>query len=60
MSAVKNEIRAFLRRTGMPKTKFGRLVMKDPAFVDRLYREEYTPRPGTVEKLKSFIKEYQS
>jgi len=58
--SLRSEVRSFLRRTGMPKTKLGRLTMNDPVFVDRLYREEYTPRAETVRKLRAFMSEYVS
>ncbi len=51
---VGREVEQFLRRTGMPATKFGRLAVNDPRFVLdlRLGRE---PRPHTSARVIDFI-----
>ena len=54
----KNDVRKFLRQTGMPKTRFGRLAVNDPNFVDRLERSE--PRPETISRVQRFMEDYQN
>lgn len=51
---VGREVEKFLRRTGMPATKFGRLAVNDPRFVLdlRLGRE---PRSHTAARVIDFI-----
>lgn len=51
---VGREVEKFLRRTGMPATKFGRLAVNDPRFVLdlRLGRE---PRSHTAARVIAFI-----
>jgi len=51
------EIERFLRRTGMPWTRFGRLAARDPRFVEDL-RNGRTPRPTTVERVEHFMNTY--
>ena len=51
-------IEKFLRQTGMPATKFGRLAARDPRFVLDL-RNGRIPRTGTERKIESFITDYQ-
>ena len=48
------DIESFLRRTGMPWTKFGRLATRDPRFVGDL-RNGRTPRPETVARVEHFM-----
>lgn len=50
-------IEKFLRQTGMPATKFGRLAAQDPRFVLDL-RNGRIPRTGTERKIESFIVSY--
>lgn len=50
-------IERFLRETGMPWTKFGRLAAHDPRFVEDL-RNGRTPRPETAERIDAFIASY--
>ncbi len=52
------EIERFLRRTGMPWTRFGRLATHDPRFVEDL-RNGRTPRPETARRVRQFITSYQ-
>ncbi|MGB7374060.1 MAG: hypothetical protein WA922_07925 [Pontixanthobacter sp.] len=51
-------IEKFLRRTGMPATKFGRLAAHDPRFVLDL-RNGRMPRPRTEEKVHGFMLKYE-
>jgi hypothetical protein len=48
------KIEVFLRRTGMPATKFGRLAMRDPRLVTDL-RHGRLPRPHTEELVEHFM-----
>ncbi len=52
------KIEVFLRRTGMPPTKFGRLATHDPRFVLDL-RNGRTPRGRTVERVEHFMNTYR-
>lgn len=51
------KIEVFLRRTGMPATKFGRLATSDPSFVLDL-RNGRTPRSVTEARVEHFMNEY--
>ena len=48
------KIERFLRETGMPWTKFGRLAAHDPRFVEDL-RNGRCPRPQTTERIEHFM-----
>ncbi|MDN3644935.1 hypothetical protein QWY75_01800 [Pontixanthobacter aestiaquae] len=50
-------IEKFLRQTGMPATKFGRLATHDPRFVLDL-RNGREPRSNTERRVESFIADY--
>jgi hypothetical protein len=50
-------IERFLRDTGMPWTKFGRLAAHDPRFVGDL-RNGRTPRPATAKRVEHFMNTY--
>lgn len=52
------KIETFLRRTGMPPTKFGRLATHDPRFVLDL-RMGRTPRPHTETRVEHFMNTYR-
>ncbi|HEX8058945.1 MAG TPA: hypothetical protein VF481_19910 [Novosphingobium sp.] len=52
------QIEKFLRETGMPWTKFGRLAAHDPRFVEDL-RNGRTPRPQTEARIVQFIQNYR-
>lgn len=52
------QIERFLRETGMPWTKFGRLAAHDPRFVEDL-RNGRIPRPGTQTRIEHFMNEYR-
>lgn len=51
------QIETFLRRTGMPWTKFGRLAAHDPRFVGDL-RNGRTPRADTAARIERFMAGY--
>lgn len=50
-------IERFLRQTGMPWTKFGRLAARDPRFVQDL-RNGRVPRPVLETRVEHFMNEY--
>ena len=50
------EINAFLRRTQMPATKFGRLAVRDPRLVGDLRRGRQ-PGKRVAAKVRGFIAE---
>lgn len=52
------DVERFLRATGMPWTKFGRLAVNDPLFVKQL-RNGRTPRPRTETKVRHFMETYK-
>ena len=51
------QIEKFLRRTGMPWTRFGRLAASDPRFVGDLRRGR-TPRGDTAARIERFMASY--
>lgn len=51
------QIEVFLRDTGMPWTRFGRLAAHDPRFVGDL-RNGRTPRPATAMRIEHFMNNY--
>jgi hypothetical protein len=53
------QIEKFLRETGMPWTKFGRLAARDPRFVEDL-RNGRTPRPATEARIAHFMTAYSA
>lgn len=52
------QIERFLRETGMPWTKFGRLAAHDPRFVEDL-RNGRIPRPQTQARIEHFMNTYR-
>jgi len=52
------QIEIFLRRTGMPRTKFGRLAARDPRLVDDL-RNGREPRVALQARVEHFMNTYQ-
>ena len=52
------KIEVFLRRTGMPPTRFGRLATDDPRFVFDL-RNGRSPRGRTETRVEHFMNEYR-
>lgn len=53
------QIEIFLRKTDMPRTRFGRLAAHDPRFVSDL-RNGRLPRPGMEERIEGFMRGYQA
>ena len=53
------KIEKFLRRTGMPATKFGLLATRDPRFVLDL-RNGRTPRLRMEQKVEHFMNIYDN
>ncbi|HET9630684.1 MAG TPA: hypothetical protein VFP14_14505 [Novosphingobium sp.] len=53
------KIERFLRETGMPWTKFGRLATHDPRFVQDL-RNGRIPRDYTADRVEHFMNTYRS
>lgn len=51
-------IEKFLRQTGMPATKFGRLAAHDPRFVLDL-RNGRIPRTNTEKRVQNFMTSYE-
>lgn len=51
-------IERFLRETGMPWTKFGRLAAHDPRFVGDL-RNGRVPRSATAKRVEHFMNIYE-
>ena len=51
-------IERFLRETGMPWTKFGRLATRDPRFVQDL-RNGRTPRSATARRVEQFMADFR-
>ena len=52
------KVEKFLRSTGMPPTKFGRLATQDPRFVFDL-RNGREPRQRTVERVLAYLETAQ-
>ncbi|MDE1914604.1 MAG: hypothetical protein KGJ57_03975 [Sphingomonadales bacterium] len=50
-------IETFLRKTGMPWTKFGRLVAHDPRLVGDMRRGRQ-PGPAMARRIEIFINSY--
>jgi hypothetical protein len=50
-------VERFLRETGMPWTKFGRLATRDPRFVADL-RNGRVPRPPVQARVEHFMNTY--
>lgn len=48
------KIERFLRASGLPPTKFGRLAINDPRLIDDL-RNGREPRASTVKRIEAFI-----
>lgn len=52
----RREVREFLDRTGMAWATFGRLALKDPAFVGRLLGpEKLDPKLSTADKVSRWM-----
>lgn len=48
------EIEQYIERHGLSPTRFGRLAVKDPRFVEDL-RSGRLPRRGTLERVSAFM-----
>lgn len=53
------QIERFLRQTGMPWTKFGRLAIGDPRFVHDL-RNGREPREAMTRRVQTFMSSYHA
>ena len=51
------QVERFLRETGMPWTKFGRIVAHDPRLVGDM-RNGRIPRPALAGRIADFINSY--
>lgn len=51
-----DQIECYLAQTHMPPSKFGRLAVGDPRFVEDL-RGGRHPRPQTCERVRRYIRE---
>lgn len=51
-------VERFLRDTGMSWTRFGRLAVRDPRFVEDL-RNGRLPRPRTEQRVEHFMNIYR-
>ncbi len=49
-----SDVEAFLAKTGMPPSIFGKKAVNDPAFVQRL-REGIDPRKRTMDRVADFM-----
>ncbi len=54
---IGREVEQFLQRTGMPRTKFGRLAVNDPRLVGDL-RNGRQPGPRMTARIASFIRDF--
>ena len=52
------KVEKFLRQTGMPATKFGRLAVHDPRFVSDL-RNGREPQVRTERRIEHFMNTYR-
>ena len=52
------QIELFLRETGLPWTKFGRLAVRDPRFVEDL-RNGRSPNERTEKRVEHFMNNYR-
>lgn len=53
-----HQIERFLRETGMPWTKFGRLAVRDPRLVGDMRRGR-EPGPKMASRLQTFMTSYR-
>lgn len=58
MLMLLRKVERFLRETGMPWTRFGRLAARDPRFVEDL-RNGRTPRSATEKRIEHFMNKYK-
>ena len=59
MQQFRNEIEAYLRRTGTKPSTFGRSFLCDPGFVSRI-RAGGEARPSTIEKVRAKMRKHPS
>lgn len=59
LDKLTEEVDAFLRATGMPKTNFGRAVANDPRLVSRL-RQGSDVTTTTADRIRRYMSEYAS
>ena len=52
-----HKIESFLAETGIPWTKFGRIVAHDPRLVGDM-RNGRNPRPALAKRIENFINSY--
>lgn len=52
--AILSKVERYLRKHGMPQTKFGRLAVRDPRLVGDL-RNGREPRAQTVARIEAFL-----
>lgn len=50
-----SEIEQYIARHGLSPTRFGRLAVKDPRFVEDL-RSGRSPRRGTLERVSAYMR----
>ena len=53
------KVERFLSANSMPRTRFGRLAVQDPRFVDDL-RNGREPRPALTKRVEHFMNTYRS
>ncbi|HMT41583.1 MAG TPA: hypothetical protein PKC48_04830 [Sphingorhabdus sp.] len=51
------EIEQYIERHGLSPTRFGRLAVKDPRFVEDL-RSGRSPRRRTLERVSAYMREH--
>lgn len=56
---IDQEIQRFLRESGLPPTKFGRLAVKDPRLVGDM-RNGRQLGPSVTARVRRFIAEHQA
>ena len=56
MQQFRNEIEAYLKRTGTKPSTFGRSFVCDPGFVSRI-RAGGEARPSTIEKVRAKMRD---
>ena len=55
---LQRRVERFLKRNGIPPTRFGRQAARDPRLVFDL-RQGRQPRPGTVRRLNAYLDEQE-
>jgi hypothetical protein len=56
---LRQEVNAFLRKTGMAPSRLGREAVNDPAFVNRLNHGS-EPRRETAIRVRHFMSAYEA